>query len=44
MAKELMDIEHKFAKKILAQNEELAKVRREGSLEARVSKIEDDTT
>jgi hypothetical protein len=42
MIKELMDIEHKFDKKILAQNDELAKVRRDESLKAMLSKTEDD--
>ena len=43
-----MNIDHKYDKKILSQNEELAKIRKEKRLdkrlEARVSKIEDDTT
>ena len=43
-----MDIDHKYDRKILSQNEELAKIRKEkrldNRLEARVSKIEDDTT
>ena len=42
-----MNIDHKYDKKILSQNEELAKIRKEkrldNRLEARVSKIEDDT-
>lgn len=42
-----MDIDHKYDRKILSQNEELAKIRKEkrldNRLEARVSKIEDDT-
>jgi len=43
----IMDIDHKYDRKILSQNEELAKIRKEkmldNRLEARVSKIEDDT-
>ena len=46
--KKIMDIDHKYDRKILSQNEELAKIRKEkrldNRLEARVSKIEDDTT
>ena len=42
-----MDIDHKYDRKILSQNKELAKIRKEkrldNKLEARVSKIEDDT-
>ena len=42
-----MEIDHKYDRKILSQNEELAKIRKEKRLdkrlEARVSKIEDDT-
>jgi len=42
-----MDIDHKYDRKILSQNEELAKIRKEkrldNRLEARVSMIEDDT-
>ena len=42
-----MDIDHKYDRKILSQNEELAKIIKEKRLdkilEARVSKIEDDT-
>ena len=42
-----MDIDHKYDRKILSQNKELAKIRKEKRLdkrlEARVSKIEDDT-
>ena len=41
-----MDIDHKYDRKILSQNEELAKIRKEKRvdkrLEAKVSKIEDD--
>ena len=40
-----MDIDHKYDRKILSQNEKLAKIRKEKRLdkrlEARVSKIED---
>jgi len=43
----IMDINHKYDRKILSQNKELAKIRKEKRLdkrlEARVSKIEDDT-
>ena len=42
-----MDIDYKYDRKILSQKEELAKIRKEkrldNRLEARVSKIEDDT-
>ena len=45
--KRTMDIDHKYDRKILSQNEEIAKIRKEKildtRLEARVRKIEDDT-
>jgi hypothetical protein len=47
MDKRTMDIDHKYDRKILSQNEEIAKIRKEKifdtRLEARVRKIEDDT-
>ena len=42
MDKGLLHIEHKFEKKIIGVNEELAKVKKDKRMEDRVSGIEDD--
>ncbi|RLN11197.1 hypothetical protein C2845_PM09G12410 [Panicum miliaceum] len=42
MDKRLLQIEHIFDKKIIAQNEELAKLKKDKRMEGRVSGIEDD--
>ena len=42
MDKRLLHIEHKFGKKIIGVNEELAKVKKDKRMEDRVSRLEDD--
>ena len=42
MDKGLLHIEHKFEKKIIGVNEELAKVKKDKRMEDRVSGIEED--
>ncbi|RLN29375.1 hypothetical protein C2845_PM05G04610 [Panicum miliaceum] len=42
MDKRLLQIEHKFDKKMIAQNEELAKLKKDKIMEVRLSGIEDD--
>ena len=42
MDKRLLHIEHKFEKKIIGVNEELAKVKKDKRMEDRVSRLEDD--
>ena len=42
MDKRLLYIEHKFGKKIIGVNEELAKVKKDKRMEDRVSRLEDD--
>lgn len=37
-----MEVDHKYDRKILSQNEEIAKIRMDKIMEARVSKIEAD--
>lgn len=43
MEKRLLNIEHKFDMKIIAQKEELAKLKKDKRMMARLRKIEDDT-
>ena len=42
MDKRLLHVEHKFEKKIIGVNEELAKVKKDKRMEDRVSRLEDD--